>query len=450
MGIKWQRELLGNLVNFSQGLQVPVDKQFVIAEDGLSRFIRIIDFTNESEPKRFIVKPSDRYYVNESDIIMIRYGSQTAGKVVRGKSGYIANNMFKIEVISEDIERGFLYYLLGSRTIYNYLISSQSSSTMPAISFGMLKTIEIKYPAIEIQKKIAKYLDNLNNKIESNKQTNQTLEQMTQALFKSWFVDFDPVIDNALAAGNPIPDELQERAELRKSVIAQRATNPKLKPLPENIQQLFPNEFEESELGWIPKGWLIKPVDEAITINPRVSLPKGTVAPFADMKALPTDGYSINDVIKKAYAGGAKFQQGDVLLARITPCLENGKTGLVDFLAADEVGFGSTEFIVMRAKGSVGVSFVACLARYVNFRKHCIQSMVGSSGRQRVQNACFGSYFIHIPPNEEILNNFQKITVPMFSSMTLKNEETKSLTNLRDLLLPKLISGELKINKDVA
>ncbi|MDZ7922597.1 MAG: hypothetical protein U5M23_00760 [Marinagarivorans sp.] len=265
---------------------------------------------------------------------------------------------------------------------------------------------------------------------------------MAQALFKSWFVDFDPVIDNALAAGNAIPEELQDRAERRQLQLA-KADH---KPLPENIRKLFPSEFELTEsLGWVPRGWVSTSIASAISVNPRVSLPKGKLAKFADMKALPTSGFAITEVIEKEFSGGAKFQQNDVLLARITPCLENGKTGLVDFLSENEAGFGSTEFIVLREKNPIKYPFIACLSRDDNFRKHCMQSMVGSSGRQRVQNACFDSYFIAIPECKEILNLFTSFTLPNFVKMTSCKNEIESLTNLRDTLLPKLISGELRI-----
>ncbi|AEE24790.1 restriction modification system DNA specificity domain protein [Glaciecola sp. 4H-3-7+YE-5] len=325
----------------------------------------------------------------------------------------------------------------------------------PGAIFESLKCADIpKFmvpePPVEAQKKIVEILSAIEDRIELNQQTNQTLEQMAQALFKSWFVHFDPVIDNALAAGNEIPDALQHRVEIRKKAHALQKQKPNIQPLPEATQRLFPSELEHTDEasiginGWVPKGWQTKSVDECININPRVSLPKGTLAKFADMKALPTSGYGIMDVIEKNYTGGAKFQQGDVLLARITPCLQNGKTGIVDFMDEDnEIGFGSTEFIVMRRKGGLGTPFISCLARDENFRNHCMQSMVGSSGRQRVQNACFSAYFLALPTTENVLNTFQTIVAPMFTRMTINNEETKSLANLRDLLLPKLISGEI-------
>jgi len=133
-------------------------------------------------------------------------------------------------------------------------------------------------------------------------------------------------------------------------------------------------------------------------------------------------------------------------MARITPCLENGKTGIVDFLASkSDVGFGSTEFIVMRQKGEIHLPYIACVARDEKFRLHCVQSMVGSSGRQRVQNACFDSFHVAIPTDPLVLKTFNQTTEPMFRKSSEDGFTCRNLTKLRDTLLPKLISGELRI-----
>ncbi|HGB8855702.1 TPA: restriction endonuclease subunit S, partial [Salmonella enterica subsp. enterica serovar Enteritidis] len=297
-----------------------------------------------------------------------------------------------------------------------------------------------RLPPTALQKSISHQLKCLDKKIDLNNKINQTLEQISQTLFKSWFVDFDPVIDNTLDAGNPIPEALQSRAELRQKV----RNSADFKPLPADIRALFPAEFEETELGWVPKGWILESVAKAININPSVKLPKNTVAKYVDMKSLPTQGYSISDVIEKPYAGGAKFQKNDTLFARITPCLENGKTGFVDFLDEQETAFGSTEFIVMRGTTKVHYSYVACLARENNFRLHAIQNMVGSSGRQRVQNSCFDSFYIAVP-TPSVMSLFAGKVSSYFDKMYCCNMENKSLTNLRDTLLPKLISGKLSL-----
>ncbi|MDS7913442.1 restriction endonuclease subunit S [Klebsiella pasteurii] len=333
-----------------------------------------------------------------------------------------------------------LYSFLSPDLQQQFSMHEGSGSVVSHIRVGDCSKFEINIPPLEIQRSIVEILKSLDDHIDVNIKINQTLEQMSQTLFKSWFVDFDPVIDNALDAGNPIPEALQSRAELRQKV----RNSADFKPLPEDIRALFPAEFEETEMGWVPKGWMLESVAKSININPGVKLPQNTVAKYVDMKSLPTQGYSISDVIEKPYAGGAKFQKNDTLFARITPCLENGKTGFVDFLDEKETAFGSTEFIVMRGTTKVHYSYVACLARENNFRSHAIQNMVGSSGRQRVQNSCFDSFYISIP-TPSVMSLFAGKVSSYFDKMYSCNLENKYLTALRDTLLPKLISGELSL-----
>lgn len=335
-----------------------------------------------------------------------------------------------------NLDMRWLYYAIKH---YN-LGEINDGSPIPSTTRAAVYVRELSIPPLPEQRAIAHILGSLDDKIELNRRMNETLEAMASALFKSWFVDFDPVIDNALAAGNPIPEELQARAALRESLGDAR------KPLPDDLRNLFPSEFEfTEEMGWIPKGWKTVPAENALDINPRVQLKKNTTAPFVDMKALPTSGFSVTEVSQKSYSGGAKFNNGDVLLARITPCLENGKTGIVDFLDGDEAGFGSTEFIVLRGKGAVTTPYVACLSRLASFRGHCIQSMVGSSGRQRVQNACFSNFYLAVPPTSDLLKNFDLLVRGDFDRITEQTAQNRTLTQLRDNLLPKLLSGEIRI-----
>ena len=341
---------------------------------------------------------------------------------------------------TSELEPEYVGYYLRSHVFRQSMLAFSTMSTRASLNNEMISRLEIRYPDRRIQKQIANILLSLDEKIAISRAINQTLEKMSQTLFKSWFVDFDPVIDNALDAGNPIPEALQSRAELRQKV----RNSAEFKPLPADVCALFPAEFEETEQGCVPKGWLLESVAKSININPTIRLPKNTVAKYVDMKSLPTQGYSISDIIEKPYSGGAKFQKNDTLFARITPCLENGKTGFVDFLDENETAFGSTEFIVMRGTTKVHHTYVACLARENHFRLHAIQNMVGSSGRQRVQNSCFDSFFIAIP-SPSVMSLFAGKVSIFFDKMNCCNLENKALTNLRDTLLPKLISGELSL-----
>ncbi|EPI9664690.1 restriction endonuclease subunit S [Escherichia coli] len=384
-----------------------------------------------------IIGYSDEYNANKNTIIIGRVGSYCGSVYISGKKCWVTDNAI-IGTAKNENESHFWFYLLKKIDLNNY----STGSGQPLINQTIINTISVTIPKLsEKRVSIGHFLRHFDQKINLSLNINQSLEQMSQTLFKSWFVDFDPVIDNALDAGNPIPEALQSRAELRQKV----RSSADFKPLLVEIRSLFPSEFEETELGWVPKGWTLKSVAKSININPSIKLPKNKIAKYVDMKSLPTQGYSISDIIEKPYSGGAKFQNNDTLFARITPCLENGKTGFVDFLDEKETAFGSTEFIVMRGTPQVHYLYVACLARENNFRLHAIQNMVGSSGRQRVQNSCFDSFYIAIP-TPAVMSLFSGKVSSYFDKMYFCNLENKSLTALRDTLLPKLISGELSLD----
>jgi type I restriction enzyme S subunit len=162
------------------------------------------------------------------------------------------------------------------------------------------------------------------------------------------------------------------------------------------------------------------------------------------MASLPTSGSSINQVQYREFNSGTKFRNGDTLLARITPCLENGKSAYVDCLNDDELAWGSTEFIVLRSKGTYPNPLGYLLARDPVFRSYAIRHMSGTSGRQRVQGEAIGRYPLAIAP-ENILLEFDRFCAPLFAKIKANHEQNQTLADLRDTLLPKLMSGEIRL-----
>lgn len=139
-----------------------------------------------------------------------------------------------------------------------------------------------------------------------------------------------------------------------------------------------------------------------IEFNPHLNLKNGTIATKVAMDKLKPFTKKIPETEKAEFNGGAKFCNGDTLMARITPCLENGKTAFIDFLDDGEVAFGSTEFIVMRAKAGISdPQFVYYTAINPTFRNAAIKSMVGSSGRQRVQQSVLEELELSVPDLDE-------------------------------------------------
>ncbi|MFZ4478192.1 MAG: restriction endonuclease subunit S, partial [Saprospiraceae bacterium] len=192
----------------------------------------------------------------------------------------------------------------------------------------------------------------------------------------------------------------------------------------------FPDENNSVKLG------------RYIEINPQLQISKNVFTTYVEMNDLTTNTMIIKNSIKRKFVGGgSKFQNHDVLLSRITPCLENGKTAFVDILDNKEIANGSTEFIVMRAKKEISPYWVYCLARDKKFRSFAISSMTGSSGRQRVHEKYLQDFSL-CEIDLEVMNSFHRIMEPIFKSIKIKSQEINNLLVVKSLLLSKLATME--------
>jgi type I restriction enzyme S subunit len=179
-------------------------------------------------------------------------------------------------------------------------------------------------------------------------------------------------------------------------------------------------------------------------INPLRTIKKGSEAIYIEMSNLPTKGSFPTNWVLRAFSGGMKFKNGDTIIARITPCLENGKTAYINFLNGDEIAFGSTEYIVLAPKPGYINEMLYFLARYPDFVSYAVKNMNGSSGRQRVSGDAISVYEIHIPTKEKV-GEFAEIARPIMASIAHNSLENRNLASLRDTLLPRLMSGELSV-----
>jgi type I restriction enzyme S subunit len=315
-------------------------------------------------------------------------------------------------------EPRYLLYALQSRAVQHEIgVNEGTGSTVSNLRIPLLESLPIPTRPLPEQRAIAHILGTLDDKIELNRRMNETLEAMARALFKSWFVDFDPV---------------RAKAEGRDP------------GLPKPIADLFPDRLVDSELGEIPEGWELAPLPEVVDVNPARALRKGVVAPYLDMANMPTHGHSADDVVGREFGSGMRFTNGDTLVARITPCLENGKTAFVDFLQDSQVGWGSTEYIVLRPKPPLPEEYAYCLARSAEFREFAIQSMTGTSGRQRVPAESLKHFRVAAPPRP-IGEAFGRAVKPRFARASVAVRESRTLAAMRNALLPKLVSGELQV-----
>ena len=266
------------------------------------------------------------------------------------------------------------------------------------LSWEKLSTIKFCIPEYKEQCRIADILSAYDDLIENNQKQIKLLEEAAQRLYKEWFVD------------------------LR-----------------------FPGYENTKIVDGVPEGWNWCKLENAIQFDPKVTLTKERMKQFIPMSALSTSSMVLDEsqFTETTSNSGSKFQNGDTLLARITPCLENGKTAYVSGLKSDEGAVGSTEYIVMRAK-TINSYMVYLLARTDDFRQSAINSMSGSDGRQRVKSDKL-KMLDYLHPTSELVEKFENVEEPIFEKIYRLSKQMQQAKQARDLLLPKLMSGEVEV-----
>lgn len=239
----------------------------------------------------------------------------------------------------------------------------------------------------------------------------------------------------------PIPPISRQReivAEYETLTRRIRLNERLISSLESSAQTLYRRTFVDNiDPAHLPPGWRTGTLSEIVEINPKLSIKKGEEVSFVEMDALPTKGFFIQEIQRRDFSGGAKFQNGDVLFARITPCMENGKVAVVSEIPQNEVAFGSTEFIVLRGRSFSLSSFLATLVRSEEFRSYAKSHMKGTDGRQRVDSSALEVYKIAIPPGDELKLLERKLSSLVGLSLTYMREN-KTLTKIQNLLLVRI------------
>jgi type I restriction enzyme, S subunit len=342
----------------------------------------------------------------------------------------------------------FIYYFF--RSISDVLQSLDAGTSNPALNRNHVHPVEMRLPPLPEQKAIAHVLGSLDDKIELNRRMNETLEGMAQALFKSWFVDFDPVIDNALAAGNTIPEELAERAEVRRQALADGTAN-------REVAKQFPAAFQlTEELGWIPEGWEVNPLGNHLDVLETGRRPKGGVAKYTS--GVPSVGaesifgiglfefsktkFVPEEFFKKMKSG--KVESFDVLLYK-----DGGKPG--EFKPRSGMFgegfpfklFGINEHVFRIRSSNLGQGFlyyqISSERVFHHFAVRGGKAAIPGINQQEVKKVDF------LIPKEDVIKTFNDFCLPIFEKILKSANQSRMLANLRDTLLPKLISGEFRI-----
>lgn len=459
MGGDWPIKALGEIAeNVSRPFDFSVREKVVFVNTGdvlEGRFLH-----DELVSKKGLPGQAKKR-IERGDILFseIRPGNKRYALVDFDPDGYVVSTKFMvIRLTDPEVDPEYFYTVLTSKATLDEFqhIAESRSGTFPQITFDAVSFYPFNVPPGPEQKQIAHILGALADKIELTRQMNATLEAMAQALFKSWFVDFDPVIDNALAAGNPIPELLHARAETRK------AQSHKRTPLPEAIQKQFPSRFVLSEeMGWIPEGWKVAPFGNMIeaTIGgdwgkeaeddkhkKSVVIIRGTDIPavktgavgsapsrWVEEKKFKTRELDDGDLVLEVSGGSPKQPTGrSVYVTQSNLDLHGGAVVPASFCRK------------LRPKSKpLGLYATIHLDRiYAAGKMWGYQNQ--STGISNFQTQVFlDTELVVLPQKIEILDYFFNSVRPLIDKS--RSHESEQLARIRDALLPKLLSGQLRI-----
>lgn len=368
------------------------------------------------------------------------------GKAVLLKKESITNQQINSIVI--DVKRfnpKYIYYVLSTKQQYFKDIAGGSAT--PILNKTDFGKITFQAPSKYYQDLIVEYLDCLDSKRELNRQINQTLEQMAQALFKSWFVDFDPVIDNALDTGFfeqdiAFPDELIRRAEARRAV----REHSEFKPLPDATRQLFPAAFEECVEpslglgGWVPKGWEHGSVaDVARYSTQRIDTEELTLENYISTENMLADRKGIQPAANLPTVNSVPaYTTGGILVSNIRPYFKK-------IWLANGNGGHSNDVLGFEAKDSDTECYVFNLMYQDSFFDFMMATSKGSKMPRGDKKAIL-EWGLIVPPLNLRLFFSEKVS-KFYTSSYGRHHENITLAQLRDTLLPKLISGERRLDQ---
>ena len=402
----WPKVRLGEIceiIDGDRGKNYPQQEEF--ASKGYCLFLNASNVTKNGwsfNSNQFITKEKSfllrKGIVEVNDIVFTTRG--TVGNVAhykRAEFDCVRINSGMVILRHREDDNRYLYYALKSKSIQQQILLYCSGSAQPQLPIKDLRKVQIPLPPLSIQHAIAKRLSAYDNLIENNRRRIAILERMAEQLYKEWFV-----------------------------------------------RKRFPGHGTTAPCTELPKGWKVERLGNIIDFDPSTKCAKDNENTMIPMQALSTVSMSLDESKFTKIKGnsGSKFVNGDVLLAKITPCLENGKTGFVDCLQEGEVAVGSTEFVVMRGK-TIGPCLTYCIARSAAFRAVAIGSMNGADGRQRVRVDKLRRAK-HFVPSNEILMAFERREWPLFAMVRNLQRQNALLAKERDLLLPRLMSGRVK------
>ena len=357
----------------------------------------------------------NRYLVREGDIVYSRRGDVERRALVRSaEDGWLCGTgCLRVRLGENGVDPEYASYLLGHPSIREWIVRHAHGATMPNLNTSILSACPFIIPPNSEQRAIAYILGTLDDKIELNRRMNETLEAMARTLFKSWFVDFDPV-----------------RAKMEGHDTG----------LPKSIADLFPDRLVESELDLIPDGWKAGRLADIATA-PRRNIDPASLddeTPYIGLEHMPRRSIAL-----RAWGGAGKltsnksaFKKGEVLFGKLRPYFH--KVG-----SAPTNGVCSTDIVVIASKAMEWSAFVLLCTSSIEFISYTNQSSTGTK-MPRTNWTTMGDYRICLPA-ALIVRAFQNAVQPVVEQIVANVHESHTLAALRDTLLPKLISGEIRL-----
>ena len=384
------------------------------------------------------------------DVVLSREGTYfgDAAEVPPDTKLCLGQRMVLLRPCKKQINPTFLRIWINSKNFQNYLLAFRDGTVAERLNVSTIRKLPIPVPSLEEQAEIISLITPLEEKEALSRRMSETLEGISSALFKSWFVDFDPVIDNALAAGNPIPEEFAVRAETRRALLRQgsggqeaAADFPTIGKNSSNVRKLFPDSFQTSELGPIPAGWDVSTFgDVASAIRDSVN-PSNLDAdiPYVGLEHIGRKQMYLSDW---GYAGDvdsnkSAFKKGDVLFGKLRPYFH--KVCVMNF-----AGICSTDILVFRAKEDCWSGFI----QYQLFDEEFVEYANARSTGTRMPRASWKDMVAYpiAKPGRDVATRFAELVAGLNAKAMLNVESASKLARLRDTLLPKLISGELDVS----
>ena len=367
-------------------------------------------------PDKMLVHPGE-LYLSLKDVTQ---SADLLGAVARlprdHKPGRLTQDTVKLQPKSASVPLDYLYWLLRTPQYRGYCRSHATGTT----NLGLAREDFLAFPApapTPVQNRIVRTLDRLDEKIELNRRMNETLETMARALFKSWFVEFDPV--RAKAKGRD-------------------------PGLPRSLAELFPNSFEISSVGQVPKGWNAETLAAISDLNPEVWSSRTYPAEIRYVDLSRTKWGRIEDVTAHS-AGDAPsrakrvLRPGDTIVGTVRP--GNGSYAFIS-----ETGLtGSTGFAVLRPRGAQYEELVYLAATSAD-NVDALAHVADGGAYPAVRPEVIAGTLV-VLPQAEVIRRFSSITRPLLLRIARNNEQSLSLASLRDELLPKLVSGELRVKQ---